>query len=117
MATSSSANLKPRCTATALIFSGRRDPQWRVAEDTARRLKELWEQLERFDGAPRPAPSLGYRGSVLDCGSEGRWFAYGELVEAGRSYKQDPGRTFERALLGSAPKGLIPHEVLRQILE
>src|SRR6185436_17949859 len=117
MATSRSAKLKHACTATVSIFSGRRDPRWRVSVNTARRLKELWTQLERFESAPPSAPSLGYRGSVLDCGNEGRWYAYGEVVESGKSYRRDPGRTFERLLLGSAPKSLIPSEVLRTILE
>src|SRR5258708_5855617 len=117
MDTARSADLKHECTATALIFSGRRDPQWRVPVETARRLKQLWQQLERFDRAPPPAPALGYRGSILDCGNDGRWVAYGDVVETARSYRHDPERRFERALLGSAPKGLIPPEILRKVLE
>ena len=117
MATSRSPDLKHECTATVLIFSGRRDPQWRVPVEAARRLELLWEQLERFERAPPPAPALGYRGCVLDCGNEGRWFSYGEMVETAGAYKHDPERKFERALIGSAPKGLLPPEFLRKVLE
>jgi hypothetical protein len=117
MATSRSSDPKYACTATALIFSGRRDPQWRVPVEAARGLKQLWEQLERFAGTPPQAPALGYRGSVLDCGDDGRWVAYGDVVETARSYRHDPERRFERALLGSAPKDLIPPDILRKVLE
>jgi hypothetical protein len=95
------------------IFSGRDDPQWRVPTGTVRRLKELWRQLERSEGAPPLAPPLGYRGSTLDCGTQGRWFAYGGVVASDDAFRRDPERKFERLLLGSAPDGLIPAEILR----
>jgi hypothetical protein len=115
MATSRSLKLRGECTATASIYSGRRDPQWRVPVETARRLKELWEQLERSESVLPPRPSLGYRGSALDCGARGRWFAYGGVVGSGDAYKRDPERAFERLVLESAPEGLIPPGILLKI--
>ena len=43
-------------------------------------------------------------------------YKMGDVVEIAGSYKRDPQRTFERALLGSAPEGLIPAEIIRQVL-
>jgi hypothetical protein len=114
MGTPRSSRRHARCVATASIYAGRRDPQWRVPAVTARKLKQLWERLERSMSGPPPAPSLGYRGSVLDCGVLGRWFAYGGVVESEDVYRRDPAREFERLLLESAPKDLIPLEILRE---
>ena len=73
-------------------------------------------RLERLDKAPPPVPQLGYRGTILDCGSRGTWMACRGVVESGDIRKSDPGQTFERLLFESAPEGLIPRSVIREIL-
>jgi len=75
----------------------------------------LWQQLEPSELAPPPAPALGYRGVALACGARGRWFAYGCVVASGDAYKRDSGRAFERLLLESAPAGVIPPALLREL--
>lgn len=99
---------------TASIFSGRPDPRWTVSARTLRRLERLWQQLEAAEELPSPQPPLGYRGVTLDCGDGGRWFAYRGTVSRGGDHRWDPERQFERELVQSAPKGLIPVEVLRE---
>ena len=81
----------------------------------ARRLQALWRSLDSSDAAPPPAPDLGYRGCVLDCRARGRWFAYGGVVASGDARKRDPGRRFERLILESAPEGVLPPGVLREL--
>jgi hypothetical protein len=115
MGTPRSPRAHAQCVATVSIYAGRRDPQWRVPAATAKQLKQLWERLERSASGPPPAPPLGYRGSVLDCGARGRWFAYGGVVESDALYRRDPARAFERLLLQSAPEGLIPPGILGEI--
>ena len=104
------------CTATVWIYSGRPDPQWNLPAAVTQRLWEIWQKLDPLDKMPPPAPALGYRGSILDCGKRGRWQAYRGAVISGESRRSDPGRAFERLLLDSAPKDLIPADVLREVL-
>jgi hypothetical protein len=104
------------CFATVSIYSGRKNPTWEVSLKTAQRLGEIWMGLEPLDEAPPQAPPLGYRGTVLDCGSRGAWVACRGVIESGDIRKSDPGRTFERLLLESAPEGMIPRSVIHEIL-
>jgi hypothetical protein len=115
MATSRSTERTKECIATALVFSGRPNPTWRVPVEIARKLEKLWQRLEPSEAAFPAAPLLGYRGCTLDCGKRGRWAAYGGVVAWGVVYKRDPERKFERLLLGSAQGNLIPSEILREI--
>lgn len=80
-----------------------------------RRLRDIWRKLDHMEIAPPPAPPLGYRGSILDCGMQGRWHAFRGAIVSGELRRADPGREFERLLLESAPSGLIPAEILREV--
>lgn len=80
-----------------------------------REMQDVWRQLEDSDHPPPNAPSLGYRGCTLDCGTRKKWFAYGGVVAHGGTYKRDPERKFERLLLESAPAGLLPPDILRAV--
>jgi hypothetical protein len=82
---------------------------------TVQRLERLWRQLDAAEGPPARAPALGYRGVTLECSADDTWFAYGGTVSRGREHRRDPKRQFERELLESAPAGLIPDAVLRQL--
>jgi hypothetical protein len=116
MATSSSTSERESAfIATALIFSGRRDPQWRLSEQTAAALTELWRQMEQAPAAAAEPPGLGYRGCTVDRDPQFRWHAYGGVVSGGDERKHDPQRRFERFILESAPAGAIPPEVLKEI--
>jgi hypothetical protein len=100
-------------SARAELFAGRANPGWEVPPEVASRLEAIWTSLEPADpgSAPRP-PALGYRGvAVTDPeGRERR--AFGGLVTladaGGVVARRDPDRAFERALLSSAPEGVLP---------
>jgi hypothetical protein len=100
------------CVGTASVYSGRPDPEWPVGARTRAALARLWDGLAPAGGSPPAGPGLGYRGVSLACPSGARWFAYGGVatladargvVEA----RADPGRRFERALLDTAPPGMV----------
>ena len=114
MGTSKSSERVRECWATAAIFSGRRDPQWKMPARAVQRLEQLWRQLDAEESAPARAPALGYRGVTVECSAGDTWFAYGGTVSRGDEHRRDPERRFERELLRSAPAGLIPPAVLRQ---
>jgi len=100
------------CTATAAIFSGRPDPSWRLSKARFEQLENIWKKLRPSAQVPPVAPALGYRGCSVDCGPRGVWNAFGGVVAHGEEHRADPGRQFERAVLNSSPKGMIPAEVL-----
>ena len=103
------------CTATACLYSGRPDPQWQVPAAAARDLRRLWQLLQDTESSPPKPPPLGYRGCTLDCGEGARWFAYGGVVAMDDVCRIDPDRSFERLLLRSAPRGLIPPVVFSEL--
>jgi hypothetical protein len=96
-------------TAHALVFSGRRDPQWTVDAGTAAELTAVWGRLARQQAPAAVPPSLGYRGVVLRAPDGRVWSAFGGTVtlEPGDA-RHDPGREFERRLLAGAPPGALP---------
>ncbi len=98
-------------TATASIYSGRPDPEWAVDADVARRLASAWERLSIVRERSDPPP-LGYRGCTLSAPDGRRWHAYGGIVvlRAGglREAREDVDRAFEKALLATAPTGVLP---------
>jgi hypothetical protein len=109
-----SKSIEP-CTATASIFSGRPDPSWRISKTVLEQLENIWKTLRPSAEAAPVAPALGYRGCSVDCGPRGVWNAFGGVVARGEEHRADPDRQFERAVLNSSPKGMIPAEVLRLI--
>ena len=103
--------------AGASLFSGRPDPTWPIAAETVETLIHLWNAMPRSPMAAPRAEALGYRGAFVrgPHGEELRAFAgtvEGHLNH-GREVRSDPSRQFERKLLQSAPKGVIPDSVLQ----
>lgn len=104
--------------AEALVWSGRPNPRWELAEAAAADLVAAWERLPERPGPPVMPAGLGYRGCTLHA-PDGRtwWAAAGAVVldrphpDAGTS-RDDPGRTFERRLLATAPPGVVPPGVV-----
>jgi hypothetical protein len=99
-------------TAGASVFSGRPDPVWEVKPALGVRLERIWCGLESAETEPPPLPSLGYRGCFLKGPRGQEWFAFAGVVML-RSprrpdSRRDPAKKFERALLASAPAGLLP---------
>jgi hypothetical protein len=96
----------------ASVYSGRRDPTWRVAAELSHVLEATWTRLPPWSG-PRPqAPALGYRGCWLKAPDGRTWTAYRELVTLASDDRRDVEREFERSLLASAPAGLLPPTLL-----
>jgi hypothetical protein len=101
----------------ALVYSGRPDPTWHISKRVAKMLQELWESLPASDEKWEPRPGgLGYRGSFVRGAGHRDWVAFNGLVllttPAGMEVRRDPVRKFEKTLLSSAPKGLLPKGVL-----
>jgi hypothetical protein len=101
------------CVGTAGIFSGRPDPEWPLSDRQVAMLSRVWAQLPPGQSAPPRAPALGYRGCAVRCASGEEWFAYGGLVTLTHTgvvvqRRDDSRRRFEKTLLGTAPKGVVP---------
>ena len=114
MGTSSSSSAH-EWIAGAFVFSGRTNPSWRLDEPRAAELMRIWDELRPADAAranhdaDRP---VGYDGCYATNSAGDRWIARDAHVSqhAGTSskHRDDPQRRFERALLRSAPEGLLP---------
>jgi len=85
-----------------------------MKDELVARLEEMWAKSRPGAGAQADAPALGYRGCRVDCGGRVVWIAYRGVVTRGRERRVDVGREFERVVLGSAPRGVIPGEVLKE---
>jgi hypothetical protein len=116
MATSRSSNSSAAWTAGVRLFSGRPDPQWELAAAAAARVEELWRRLQRFEGVPPAPPALGYRGCFACEPSGNCWDGYrGAVTLSGpevSEMRHDGTRAFERFVLGSAPPGVLPANIL-----
>lgn len=103
-------------TAGVSIFSGRPDPTWTLSEAVGSKLRKLYDELERSADPAASAPPLGYRGAFLRDNAGHEWFAYRGVVtltsQDNSEVRKDPGRAFEREVVGSAPEGLIPPALL-----
>jgi hypothetical protein len=106
-----------RWKATALVFSGRRDPAWQIDCETAATLIQVWSALPPSTAAAHPPP-LGYRGCSLTSPDGTSWHAFAGIVSMrsrrpeGQLEVSEPrtdiGRRFEIQLLATAPPGLVP---------
>lgn len=99
----------------ALIFSGRPDPTWPLAEAKVRDLLDIWATLEPLPRvAPEPPARLGYRGCFLRGPDDQEWLAFGNTVTyrspTRAESRRDVNGKFEARLLGSAPRGAIPDD-------
>jgi hypothetical protein len=117
MATSKSGDRGHGWIAGAFLYSGRPDPTWSVSKRIVNRSQELWESLPIADEKSGPKPAaLGYRGSFLRGPSKREWIAFNGVVSlktpAGIQVRKDVAKEFEKTLLSSAPKGLLPEGVL-----
>jgi hypothetical protein len=117
MATSKSGSKVQGWTAGAYLYSGRRDPVWNVSANVVKQLLALWESLPRTSEQNELHPGgLGYRGSFLRENDNHEWGAFNGLVSlqtaAGVQMRKDSTRKFEKILLSSAPKGLLPEGLI-----
>ncbi len=102
-----------RCVATALVFSGRPDPEWPLAAGQVDGLRRAWLGLARRAVAAPSPPALGYRGMALQCASGEEWRAFGGVVsyrdaKGAVELRPDDRQRFEKMLLKTAPKDAVP---------
>jgi len=99
----------------AIVYSGRRNPEWRVSQPVVRKLQKLWKAMPLISQPEPNSPGLGYRGTCLRGSRDREWIAFQGIVSlktpAGIEVRTDDAREFEKALLASAPAGLLPPEV------
>jgi hypothetical protein len=99
-------------TASALVYSGLKDPQWHIPEAVEKKLLAIWDDLPASSNTPASTARLGYRGVVLRSPSGSEWTAFAGSVSLRSnniiSTRDDPARRFEKTLLSSAPKGVLP---------
>ena len=98
-------------TAGAAVYSGRRDPTWEIKAAVAARLVRHWKSLPAASQEPGPAPPLGYRGCFLRDPDGQEWRAFRGIAVMGRDARRDADHAFERAILSTAPTGLLPPHV------
>jgi hypothetical protein len=100
------------CRCTAFIFSGRPDPEWTTSQNFHVKLLDIWNSLEPTDKKFPPIPPLGYRGCMVKCEYDTEWFVYKTIVRLQAKkiteYRFDQKRLFEKMVVTTAPKGLIP---------
>jgi hypothetical protein len=100
----------------ASIFSGRPDPVWPVDQRNAKKLERIWESLKPWAGDLPSRPVLGYRGCLLRDRQSREWFAYENLVSLkARNVvisRRDDNHQFEKLLLASAPRGVLPNSLI-----
>jgi hypothetical protein len=115
MGTSKSSKRTGEWTGGALLFSGRPDPTWIVGRRNFKELETLWATLSPWSGPLTSASPLGYRGCFVRCPEMREWFAYGGVVTLKTGgqpeSRQDKNRNFERLVLASAPKKLLPEHL------
>ena len=76
----------------------------------------LWNALPPTIDAMPAESRLGYRGCIVSDGADATWHAYNGLAvhaSAGRRLaRQDLDRRLERAIVSSAPAGLLPANLI-----
>lgn len=99
-------------TAGALLYSGRPDPLWTLSTEVES-LIDRFNRLAVYAGAPPNPSRLGYRGVFLRAPDGRRWLAFNRVawLERGSDTRRDEGRRFERAVLNSAPVGVLPSQL------
>ncbi len=115
MATSKSPD---KWIAGALLYSGRRDPTWGVSEAVVKRVLQLWDAIPPSSNNEESTSRLGYRGAFLRAPDGRQWRAFEGAASLtgpdGHEVRTDLARQFEKALLTSAPKGLLPDLLKRE---
>jgi hypothetical protein len=120
MVISKLAKKKEKWIAGAFCFSGRPDPTWPVNKKLIKQLKKIWNSLGPLSDDIHPSPPiLGYRGCfVRDNNIHREWSVDDGVVtletEGNSETRLDRQSTFEKLLLSSAPKGVLPAFCFKQ---
>ena len=103
--------------ATALLFSGRQNPEWELTAAQQKNWMVLWQQASLSDTEVKQPSILGYTGCRLQYVERSHWQLYNGCVsfyeEGTKNYKKDHDRQMELFLLNTAPEEV--KEILRKI--
>lgn len=106
--------------AGARFYVGRVDPSWRVSDAEARAVVAIWTTLPASDRVHPRGRKLGYRGCWLRAPDGTSWAAadglVGERAASTSSVRRDDASAFERAVLATAPPGLLPGDAIDALL-
>lgn len=101
--------------ATALLFSGRQNPEWELTAAQQKNWMVLWQQASLSDTEVKQPSILGYTGCRLQYVERSHWQLYNGCVSFYEKEtvfsKKDEGKQMELFLLGTAP------EEVREILK
>ncbi len=94
--------------ASALVFSGRKNPSWEVQQGTAEKALLLFQDAPAAADDNPAASLLGYNGLQLKHGNK-LWHAmkgriFFKVKDETVLVKEDPDRRFEQMLLRTAPR-------------
>ena len=97
-----------------LIYSGRPDPEWELADKDSGYITELWNSFPPADSAPAMPSHFGYKGCLVTSNEGETWYAYGGIIslnkENNKENRFDSGRKFEKFIVSTAPEGILPAE-------
>ncbi|MGC8859533.1 MAG: hypothetical protein ACP5P3_10580 [Ignavibacteria bacterium] len=87
--------------------------RWKVSKDIASKLLTEWKKLKTtFEAPAEKSVFLGYKGTRLIGSGNIEFYSHGETVTLKKGNiietKQDRRRRFEKIMLSTAPKGIIP---------
>ncbi|MCE1165055.1 MAG: hypothetical protein LWX07_06610 [Bacteroidetes bacterium] len=107
---------KEKWICRALIFSGLKDPEWKITASEAEEILSALDTENKTDDFALEEDVSGYRGCVLKSPGGVYWRAFNGVVKVNDNGKIffciDVGRKFEKLLIGSAPAGIIAGNLL-----
>ena len=108
------------CKAICRIYSGRRDPEWVLSDRQIKEVEKIWDGLEETDDREEFPSFLGYRGIGIVCESKREYFVYNGrargVIENKIIWKSDEAGRLEKFLLSTAPEGILPADLLNNLL-
>lgn len=105
---------------TALLFSGRQNPEWLLTAAQQKSWMELWDSAVLNDEAVKPLPVLGYSGCTLRFDERSHWHLHNGCVSFFEDdkivTKKDRDREMELFLLHTAAPELVDTLVSMKII-
>lgn len=103
--------------ATALLFSGRQNPEWRLTASQQKKWMVLWQHAPLKNTAVEIPSILGYTGCRLHHNEHSHWQLYNGCVSFFENdnifSKKDEDRQMELFLLSTAPEEV--KEILKEM--
>ena len=106
----------------AILFSGRSDPEWILEEKHVEHLMQIWNGLPSAPGNIIIPNILGYKGCFISTNDKKKWITFRGKVTFYENDKAiesriDTGRVFEKKIIDTAPKDVIPKAMLIEEFE